>query len=240
MKNKVHASFEEAVADIPDGATIMMHSFLGPGGIAQNLILALRDKGAKNLTVVSCNFNRGGLVAGHSMPEVITANILVENKQVKKAITSFVATSRAAGIASALEEAAAAGEVEVEVVPQGTLAERIRAGGAGIGGFYCPVGVGTLIAEGKEKRVIKGKEYILELPLTADFGFVKAYKADRLGNLAYRGASRSFNPLIATAARITIAEVDEIVEIGELDPEYILTPGVFVDRMVKIPEGGKK
>jgi len=129
-----------------------------------------------------------------------------------------------------------AGEVEVEIVPMGTFIERIRAGGAGIGGFYTPTGIGTVVAEGKEERTINGKRYLLEMPLTADFAFIKAYKADTMGNLIYRGSARNFNPMMATAARVTIADVEEIVEAGELDPEAIITPGIFVDRIVKGPK----
>ena len=141
------------------------------------------------------------------------------------------------GIESPLEKAVKNGDIQLEIVPQGTLAERIRAGGAGLGGFYSPVGVDTVYQEGKEKRNIRGRDYIFETPLKADIGFVRAYKADLLGNLIYRGSSRSYNPLIAMAARTTIAEVDEIVKPGELDPESIVTPGIFVDRIVRIEQG---
>ena len=142
------------------------------------------------------------------------------------------------GEVCAAEEAMKQGELEWEPVPQGILAERIRAGGAGLGGFYSPVGVGTIIEEGKEKKVINGREYLLEMPIRGDFALVRAYKADKIGNLIYRGAARSFNPLIAMAADVVIAEVEEIVETGEIDPEHVVTPGVYVDRIVKIPEGG--
>ena len=156
-------------------------------------------------------------------------NLLVENRQVKKFISTITFPNTAA------EKAILAGEVEIEFVPQGTLAERIRAGGFGIGGFYVRTGVGTLIAEGKEKRIIDGEEYLLEMPLRADYALIKAYKADRFGNLVYRGDTRSFNAVMAPAADITVAEVQDIVEVGELDPEVIVTPGIFVDRVVKIP-----
>jgi 3-oxoacid CoA-transferase subunit A len=265
MKNKVFPTFVEAVDDIPDGATIMVHSFSGPGGIAQNLIAALREHGAKDLTLIGCNLGQvsgagiqeyikdtgqdvPGLKARLAAPGLfslilgkayITPRILFENGQVKKAITSWVGTT-IMGIDSPLEKAVKAGEVELEIVPQGTLAERIRAGGAGIGGFYSPVGVDTVYEEGKERRNIQGKEYLFELPLKADVAFVRAHKADLLGNLIYQGSSRSFNPLIAMAADITIAEVDTIVKPGELNPESIVTPGIFVKRIVQIPEGGMK
>lgn len=240
MKNKIYVSFSDAVADIPDGATVMMHSFTGPGGVAQNLIRALRDRGSKDLTVICCNFILGWVATG-LLPEIVTPNALIENKQVKKVITTFIGTSRLFGVACALEKAVAAGEVEVELTSQGILAERIRAGGAGIGGFYCPVGIGTIVDDGKkEKRIINGREYLLEMPLRADFALVRAYKADKIGNLIYRRASRSFNPVIATAADVVIAEVDQIVETGELDPDVIITPSVYVNRIVEIPKGKSK
>ncbi|MFC1893082.1 CoA transferase subunit A [Chloroflexota bacterium] len=238
MKNKIYPSFSEAVADIPDGATLMMHSFVGPSGIAHNLITALRDQGAKGLVVISCNF--GGIGGARIKPgfkPFVQPGLLVLNDQVRKAITGWAASIK--GDIDPLEEAMREGRVDVELVPQGILAEKIRAGGAGLGGFYTTVGVGTIVADGKEKKVIDGKQYILELPLTADYGFVRAWKADRLGNLVYRLVQRSFNPLIATASRVTIAEIDEIVEPGELAPDEIITPGVFVDRIVKIPEGAQ-
>lgn len=238
MKTTIFNSFNEVVADIPNGSKIMIHSFAGPAGIAQNLIHALIRKGARNLTIISCNF-APGFVGGRLMPELITPMRLIENNQVRKVITSVVSLSRIIpNYEDPLEEAVKQGKIRVELVGQGTLAERIRAGGAGIGGFYTPVGVGTIVESGKEKKVIDGKEYLLELPLKGDFAFVKAHKSDKLGNLTYRGTSRSYNPLIATAANVTIAEVDEIVEAGDLDPECIITPGIYVDRLVKIPDGG--
>jgi len=236
--NKVYTSFDEVVADIPDGASVMMMSFLGPGGCPQNLILALKNLGVKNLDVYPCpNFgisaalkNKPGY-RGYLQPD-----ILVENGQVKK---GHVTWARAVeGEYSAFEKAVLSGEVEVEMIPLGVYAHRLRAGGSGMGAFYSPVGVGTVYERGKEKRLINGKEYLLEYPIRADYGFVRAYKADRMGNLIYRGSSRCFNPLIAKACNITIAEVDEIVEVGELDPEQIITPGIYVDRIVEIPEGG--
>lgn len=262
MKNKVVGTFKEAVADIRDDSVIMLHSFSGPGGIPQNLIKALKKQGAKGLTLIGCNL---GQISGVGMLEYqrdpsgeipglkermeatglyslvlgqsyTTPAILIQNGQVKEAITCWAGTS-VVGIESPLEKAVKNGEIKMEIMSQGTLAERIRAGGAGLGGFYSPVGVGTVYEEGKEKKNIDGRDYIFETPLKADFGFVRAYKADLLGNLVYRGSSRSFNPLIATAAAITIVEVDEIVEPGELDPEEIVTPGIFVDRIVKIKQG---
>lgn len=231
--DKICPNADEGVADIPDGATVMLHNIIGPGGIAQNLILALRNQGAKNLTMICGTFSLGW-VMGRLLPDVITPNILVENKQVRKVILWWASTERSMGKKCALDIAVERGEVELEIVPMGTLVERIRAGGAGIGGFYSPVGVGTFYETDKEKRVIDGKEYLFELPLRADFAFVRAHKADKFGNLVYRGTSRLTNPIIATAADVVIAEVDEIVEPGELDPECIITPGIFVDRIVKV------
>ena len=261
MKNKVFPSFEKAVADIVDGATVMLHSFSGPGGIAQNLIVALKKQGAKELTLIGCNLGQisGVGILEHlkdtsrELPGVsqrlaapglyslilgkayITPAVLIENGQVIKAVTSWAGTS-VLGIESPLEKAVGTGDVELEIVPQGTLAERIRAGGAGLGGFYSPVGMDTIHEKGKEKRTIKGRDFLFELPLKADVAFVRAYKADLLGNLIYRGSSRSFNPLFAMAADITIAEVDAVVEPGDLDPESVVTPGIFVNRIVAIPE----
>ena len=157
--------------------------------------------------------------------------------QVKKLITAWPGTS-IIGIESRMEERIKKGDADLELMSHGILVERIRAGGSGIGGFYSPIGVGTIVEEGKEKRIIDGKEYLFEKPLTSDFGFIRAHKADRMGNLVYRGSGRACNPIIAMASKVTIAEVDEIVETGELDPEVIVTPGIFVDRVVKIPEGG--
>ena len=219
--NKVFLSFQEAVADVHDGATIMFGGFVGKPGSPTNLIIALRDKGAKNLTVVS---NRcGGM----------DLDILFEARQVRKAIASAPVPGSRIPL-SPIEKQYLAGEVELEVVPQGTMVERMRAGGAGIGGFYTPTGVGTLVAEGKEEKTIDGKKYILELPLKADFAFIRARKADKMGNLTYWRSQRNFNPIMATAAKVTIAEVDEIVEVGELNPEGIVTPAIYVDRIVKI------
>ncbi len=235
MRKKIIESFDEAVGDIPDGATIMMHCFAGPAGIAQNIISALVRRGSKNLTVISCNF-APGFLAGCLIPEIITPLHLIKNNQVKKVITSVVSLKRVLpNYEDPLEIAVKQGKIEVELVGQGTLAERIRAGGAGISGFYTHVGVGTILEKGKEKRIINGKECLLELSLTADFAFVRAAKSDNFGNLTYRGIARSYNPLIAAAAKVTIAEVDEIVNAGEMDPESIITPGIYVDRILKVP-----
>jgi len=220
--DKVFPNFEEAVKDVFDGAVIMFGGFIGKIGMATNLILALRNQGAKNLTIIS---NRvGGM----------DIDVLFEAKQVRKVIASAPVPGSQTPLCP-FEEQYLAGKVELEIVPQGTLVERIRAAGAGIGGFYTPTGVGTAIAEGKESKIINGREYILELPLKADFAFIRAHKADRMGNLTYWRTQRNFNPVMATAAKITIAEVDEIVDIGELDPESIVTPLIYVDRIVEIP-----
>ena len=229
--DKVVQSFAQAVEDVPNGAVIMMDGFGGAGGMPQQLILALRDQGARELTIIS---NTGGLVgfgviAGQPS---VTHGILIESGQVKRVIASFP-VSRSPSQPNPFELAYNRGEVDVEVVPQGTLAERIRAGGAGIAAFYTLTGVGTDAAEAKETRTIDGRDYLMEYALTADYAFIRASKADHRGNLVYRGTSRNFNQLMAAAARITIAEVDEIVEPGRLDPEAVITPGVYVSRLVK-------
>ncbi|WP_249661289.1 CoA transferase subunit A [Lysinibacillus fusiformis] len=212
---KVWGSFEEAVADIKDGDILAVGGF-GLCGIPEKAIAALVQKGTKDLTVVSnnCGVDDWGL------------GLLLANKQIKKMIASYVGENKI------FEQQFLSGELEVELTPQGTLAERLRAGGAGIPGFYTATGVGTPIAEGKEVKVFDGKDYILEKGITADFALVKAWKADKLGNLVYRKTSRNFNPLAAMAGKITIAEVEEIVEVGELDPDHIHTPGVFVQRVL--------
>jgi len=235
MKNKVFDSFREAVEDIADGARVMMFSW-GAAGTPQNLICALRDKGVKDLTIISHNFIPAWL-GSHvcTEEEIMTPFFLM--KQVKKLITSWPRPIEAAS--DLLEVVGKEMErIELEVMSHGVLAERIRAGGSGIGGFYSPTGVGTVLEQGREKRVIDGREYLFESPIKADFSFIKAHKADKRGNLVYRGSERAANPYMAMAADIAIAEVDEIVEIGDLDPEVIVTPGIFVDRIVRIPDGG--
>jgi 3-oxoacid CoA-transferase A subunit len=227
--NKVFPSFQEAIADIQDGATIMFGGFTARGSPA-HLILALRDKGVKDITVIT-NDTCGG------WRDDIDCSLLVETRQVKKVIASFPVAGQPSRVCE-FERQYLAGEIELELVPQGTLAERIRAAGAGLGAFYTPTGVGTPFAEGKETRVINGRECILELPLGADFALVHAHKADTMGNLIYRGMSRNFNPIMATAARVTIAEAEEVVPAGELSPEAVVTPGVYVNRIVEIPKGG--
>ncbi|UCB42349.1 MAG: CoA transferase subunit A [Dehalococcoidales bacterium] len=219
--DKVVSSPEEAVADIVNGSTIMFGGF-GVAGIPFTLIKALYEKGTKGITAIT-NSPGGRL-------EDFDLSVLFRKRQISEVIASYPVYS---GKVNAFEELYLKGEVGLELVPQGTFAERIRAGGAGIPGFYTPTGVGTVAEEGKEKRTFGGKEHLLELALRADFALVKAHKADRMGNLTYRMTARNFNPLMATAADITIAEVDEIVEVGELDPESVVTPGIYVNRIIK-------
>jgi 3-oxoacid CoA-transferase subunit A len=218
--DKIYSSAESVVADIPDGATIMVGGF-GVTGVPFTLIKALASKGSKNLTIIS---NSGG----GRLPD-IDLSIVMKNGQVKKLITTYpIYTDRF----TAFEERYLKGEIEMEMVPQGTFAERIRAGGAGIPAFYTPTGAGTQLAEGKEIRIFNGKPHILEHALRADFALIKAHRADKMGNLVYHRAARNFNPVMATAADITIAEVTEIVEAGQLDPEAIITPAIYVHRIV--------
>jgi 3-oxoacid CoA-transferase A subunit len=208
---------DEAVADIPDGATILFGGF-GGAGFPNNLIQALARQGAKSLRVISNNCGTGDGELG----------ILFKQRQIRSVVAAFPGPG-----ATYFQEQFDSGEVDLELVPQGILCERMRAFGAGIPAFYSPVGVGTEIAQGKDERFFGGKRYILEEALGGDYAFIKAYKADRLGNLVYRRAARNFNPVMATAAGTTIVEVDEIVEVGALDPEVIVTPAVFVDRIVQ-------
>lgn len=212
---KVQQSIAEAIRDISDGATIMVGGF-GLVGIPEKLILGLREQGTKNLTIISnnCGVDDFGL------------GILLQNRQIRKMVSSYVGENKE------FERQYLSGELEVELVPQGTLAERIRAGGAGIPAFYTPAGVGTPIAEGREVRTFEGREYLLERGLTADFSLVKAWKGDSSGNLVYNKTSRNFNPMMAAAGRITIAEVEELLEPGGLDPNNIHTPGIYVQRII--------
>jgi 3-oxoacid CoA-transferase A subunit len=216
MINKVLTSPDEAIADMQDGAVVLAGGF-GLCGIAENLIGAMVRKGVKGLTCVSNNAGVDGFGLG----------LLLETRQIKKMVSSYV------GENSLFAKQYLDGELEVEFNPQGTLAERMRAGGAGIGGFFTPTGVGTKIAEGKEVREINGRKYVLESPIHGDFAVVKAWKGDRQGNLIFRKAARNFNPLCAMAAKITIAEVEELVEPGELEPDQTHTPGIFVQRIIK-------
>ena len=236
--SKVYADGPSAIADLPDGATVFIDGFGGPGGMAHYLLVSLRDRGSRNLTIVSNTAGIARVVSFGTPPghTAIDHSVLVENGQVAKAIASFP-VSPSVSRPSEFELAYRRGEVDLELVPQGTLAERLRAGGAGIEAFYTPTGAGTLIAEGKESRVIDGREYILEQGLRADFALIRAHRADTRGNLVYRGTSRNFNAVMAPGARVTVVEVDEIVQPGELDPEAVVTPGIFVQRIVQRPDG---
>ena len=218
MIDKVVASADEAVRDIPDQATLVVGGF-GLCGIPENLIAALVRRGVKGLTCVSNNAGVDDWGLG----------LLLQNRQVRKMVSSYV------GENAEFERLYLAGELEVEFVPQGTLAERMRAGGAGIPAFFTPAGYGTLVAEGKEIRDFDGRPCLMERAILGDFSLVAAWKADRMGNLVFRKSARNFNPMAATAGRVCIAEVEELVPVGELDPDQIHTPGVYVHRIVVAP-----
>ncbi|KRF54786.1 succinyl-CoA--3-ketoacid-CoA transferase [Bacillus sp. Soil745] len=213
--SKLLTSFDSAIQQIEDGATIIVGGF-GLSGIPEKLIIALRNKGVKDLTIVSnnCGVDDWGL------------GLLLENKQIKKMIASYVGENKL------FEQQFLSGELEVELVPQGTLAERLRAGGAGIPAFYTATGVGTEVAKGKEHKEFDGRTYIMEKGIVGDFAFVKAWKADHFGNLVYRKTARNFNPVVATAGKVTLVEVEEIVGTGELDPDEIHTSGVYVQKVL--------
>jgi 3-oxoacid CoA-transferase subunit A len=212
--NKVVRDAREAIADLKDGALIMVGGF-GLCGLPEDLITATRDKGVKNLTIVSNNAGIDGLGVG----------LLLEARQIRKIIATYVGENQL------FEKLALAGELEVELVPQGTFSERMRAGGAGIAGFFTPTGYGTVVAEGKETREFDGRMYVLERGLKADFAFVKAWKGDKWGNLVYRKTARNFNPVMAAAGRITIAEVEHLVEVGSIEPDNVHTPAIYVQRI---------
>jgi 3-oxoacid CoA-transferase A subunit len=216
--DKVVASAEEAIADIKDGATLVVGGF-GLCGIPENLIAALVHRNVRNLTCVSNNAGVDDWGLG----------LLLQTRQIRKMVSSYV------GENAEFERQFLAGELEVEFVPQGTLAERMRAGGAGIPAFFTPAGYGTVIAEGKETREFDGKHYVMERGIVGDFSLVAAWKGDRYGNLVYRKTARNFNPMAATAGKVCIAEVEELVEVGEIDPDHVHTPGVFVHRIVQAP-----
>jgi 3-oxoacid CoA-transferase subunit A len=214
--NKVFTSADEAVNDIPSGARIMIGGF-GLCGIPENLILALVRRATRDLTTISNNAGVDGFGVGH----------LLRNGQIRKHIGTYMGENRM------LEQMVLAGKIELELVPQGTFAERMRAAGAGLGGFFTPTGVGTVIAENKETRVFNGRTYLLERPLRADFSLIKAWKGDRWGNLVYRKTARNFNPEMAMAARVTIAEVEHLVEVGEIESDRVHTPGIYVQRIIQ-------
>ena len=220
MIDKSFASAEAALADIPDGATIMIGGF-GNAGMPALLIEALIAQGARELTIV--NNNAGNADTGLAA--------LIAAKRVRRILCSFPRQADSWHF----DRAYRAGEIELELVPQGTLAERIRAAGAGIGAFYTPTAFGTLLAEGKETRRIADRDYVLEYPIRADFALIRALRGDRWGNLVYRKTARNFGPIMATAAKCTIAQVREVVNLGELDPESVVTPGIFVHRVVEVP-----
>jgi 3-oxoadipate CoA-transferase alpha subunit len=218
MIDKTYESLERAVADVHDGATVMIGGF-GNAGMPSALIDALIAQGARDLTIVNNNAGNGetGLAA------------LLKAKRVRKIICSFPRQADSHHFDALYRS----GEIELELTPQGNLAERIRAAGAGIGGFFSPTGYGTLLAEGKETRLIDGRHYVLESPIHADFALIKALRGDRWGNLVYRKTARNFGPIMAMAAKVAIAQVRDVVPLGELDPEVIVTPGIFVQRVVK-------
>ena len=229
MKNKVFATMDAAVADIPDGSVIMCPGFSGVG-VPRNLLAAVHRQGARGLTCISNN-------AG-TTDELVDVGTLVEAGQVKKMICAFTASPHPSMV-TPFTRMYNEGLVEAELVPQGTLAERIRCAAAGIGGFYTPTSVGTELAEGKEHREIDGRAYVLEYPLPADYALIRAWKADKLGNLQFRLAQRNFNPIMAMAAKTTIVEVENaVVEPGELDPDQVHVAGIFVNRLVQIPADG--
>ncbi len=210
--NKVVANADEAIARLQDGASIMMGGF-GLCGIPENLIAAVRRKGVKGLTVMSNNAGVDDFGIG----------LLLQTRQVRKMVSTYVGENKL------FEQQVLKGELEAELIPQGTFAERMRAGGAGLGGFFTPTGYGTPVAEGKETREINGKMFVFEKPLRAQFAFIKAWKGDPWGNLVYRRTARNFNPVMATAADYVIAEVEELVKVGELDPALVHTPGIYVN-----------
>ncbi len=219
MINKIVPSLREAVAGIHDGATVLVGGF-GTAGMPFHLVDALIDQGAKDLTIVSNNAGNGdtGLAA------------LLKANRVRKIVCSFPRQTDS----WVFDGLFRAGDIELEVVPQGNLAERMRAAGAGIGAFFCPTGFGTLLAGERETRTIDGRNHVLEYPIHGDFALIKALKGDRWGNLVFRKTARNFGPVMATAAKVTIAEVDELVELGALDPEAVVTPGIFVQRLVEV------
>ncbi len=223
MINKVVSSAEEAIAGVKDNMTILTGGF-GLCGLPENLIIALRDSGVTGLTCVSNNAGVDDFGLG----------LLLQTKQIKKMISSYVGENKE------FARQFLSKELDVELTPQGTLAERLRAGGAGIPAFYTPTGYGTLVAEGKETREFDGRHYVLERGIVGDFAFVKAWKADTFGNLIFRKTARNFNPMMAAAGKITVAEVEEIVDCGELDPDQVHTPGIYVQRLIKGPKYEKR
>lgn len=230
MESKIVASFDEAVAGVADGSSILVAGFGEPGS-PHNLVAALYEQGASDLTLIA---NGAGMTRDDG---IITTGNLVEEKRVSRVILAFTASTHPSR-RTPLEELNEAGEIEAQITPQGTLAERIRAGGAGIPAFFTPAGVGTEVAEGKEHREFGGRTYVLEEAIVADYALIRCWKADTFGNLVFRRSQRNFNPIMAMAADCTLVEAEEVVEVGELDPDLIHTPGIFVQRVVSIPEAG--
>lgn len=224
MLNKIYTDVPSSLAGIFDGAVVLVGGF-GGAGLPYELVDALIDQGARDLTIVNNNSGTGhnGLAA------------LVDAGRVRKMICSFPKAADPKSDPNIFFRWYKAGRIELELVPQGTIVERLRAAAAGLGGFYCPTGVGTLLSKDKEVRVINGKSYLLELPLHGDFALIKAHQSDSWGNLVYRKAARNFNPVMAMAAKVTIAQVHQTLDLGQLDPEHVVTPGIFIQRVVRIP-----
>jgi 3-oxoadipate CoA-transferase alpha subunit len=228
MSGKIYMTFRQAVQDIPDGATIALGGF-GMPGTPFNLIRALAEHGARNLTCIS------NTTGGAQLPRMPDVGLLVEQGLVRKVICAFTAATRASDVLP-FTKYYESGEVDAELVPQGTLAERLRAAGSGIPAFYTPTAVGTELAEGRETRVINGREYLLEYALPVDYAFLRAARADAFGNLQFHRSQRNFNPVMAMAARTAIVEVDEeILPLGAIDPDQVHTPGIFIHRLIKVP-----
>ncbi len=230
MESKVVASFAEAVAGVEDGSSILVAGF-GEPGTPHNLVAALYEQGASDLTLIA---NGAG---GPREDGIITTGNLVADERVSRVILAFTASTHPSR-RTPLEELNEAGKIEAQITPQGTLAERIRAGGSGIPAFFTPAGVGTEVAEGKEHREFGGRTYVLEEAIVADYALIRCWKADTFGNLVFRRSQRNFNPIMAMAADCTLVEAEEVVEVGDLDPDAIHTPGIFVQRVVSIPEAG--
>ena len=223
MASKIYDNAKAALEGVADGQTFLVGGF-GLCGIPENLIAALRDSGVKGITCVSNNAGVDDFGLG----------LLLQTKQIKKMVSSYV------GENATFEKQFLSGELEVELAPQGTIAERLRAGGAGIPAFYTPTGYGTKVAEGKETREFEGRNYVMERGITGDFALVKAWKADKFGNLVFRKTARNFNPMMATAGKITVVEVEELVELGEIDPDQVHVPGIYVQRIIKSPSLEKR
>ncbi len=229
MASKLFDTLDSAVADIPDGASILVPGF-SHVGVPHNLVAALHRQGARDLTIIA----NSGVTP---RDDILTMATLIDDRRVRKVVFAFTAGTHPSRPVT-LQKLEEAGEIEAELVPQGTLAERIRAGGAGIPAFYTPTSVGTVLAEGKEHREFRGRMHVLEEAITADYAFVRARRADEFGNLQFHQSARNFNPIMAMAADCTIVEAEEIVPVGQIDPDFVHTPGVYVHRIVQIPPDG--